>query len=337
MARVLGPVAVCLAAACGSTPPTTPPPPPDAPGLACPSNLTIPGVSGGGQQVTYTTPTAVGGAAPVTVACAPASGTSFTVGTTPVTCSATDALSRRAQCGFSVTLSASTLSVTRYLAFGDSFTEGQNGRLTAFGVMVVDVPNSYPTKLEAMLNFEYPGQGITVPNRGYGGRDAETLLSLLPGDLSAVRPGALLLLGGYNNLTQTCRPGSGGSGTCTAAINNTVAELRECIKTARQTQYGVKYVFVSTLTPPGPYVSGNDRRIAAEAIVQMNTRLAPMVTAEGGILVDSYPSFVGHEAEYVAEDGLHLRPAGNQVLADKFFAAIKATVPAASLQLTGGR
>jgi lysophospholipase L1-like esterase len=52
-----------------------------------------------------------------------------------------------------------------------------------------------------------------------------------------------------------------------------------------------------------------------------------MVAAEGAVLVDSYGKFVGHEAEYVNVDGLHLRPAGYQALADSFFAAIRATVP----------
>jgi lysophospholipase L1-like esterase len=51
-----------------------------------------------------------------------------------------------------------------------------------------------------------------------------------------------------------------------------------------------------------------------------------VIAAEGATLVDSYPAFLGHEAEYVDTDGLHLRPAGYQALADSFFASIKATV-----------
>jgi len=51
-----------------------------------------------------------------------------------------------------------------------------------------------------------------------------------------------------------------------------------------------------------------------------------MARAEGAILVDPYPVFVGHESEYVADDGLHLRRAGYQALADTFFAAIRNTV-----------
>ena len=51
-----------------------------------------------------------------------------------------------------------------------------------------------------------------------------------------------------------------------------------------------------------------------------------MVRSGGVILVDTYPKFVGHEAEYVDQDGLHLRPAGYQALADSFFSVIKTTV-----------
>jgi lysophospholipase L1-like esterase len=326
--RCVGHLAVLLAAGCSS--PTIPPPPPDAPTVSCPASLTVRGVSGAGQSVTYPAAVSAGGAAPVTVTCAPASGAPFAIGTTPVTCTARDALARSAECGFSVTLTAQILSVTKFLAFGDSFTEGQNGRLDGFGVMIVDVPNSYPTKLEMLLNVEYPGQGITVVNAGKGGEpvgDAVARLALQV--LPVVRPGAMLLLDGYNNLQFPCHWPSASSAACAAAITEVVVKVRECIRTAQTSGTGVKYVFVSTLTPPGPYISGFDRRIAPDAITQTNARLSTMVRSEGAVLVDPYPLFIGHEAEYVAEDGLHLRPAGYQVLAETFFAAIKVTVSSA--------
>jgi lysophospholipase L1-like esterase len=43
--------------------------------------------------------------------------------------------------------------------------------------------------------------------------------------------------------------------------------------------------------------------------------------------VDTYPTFLGHEAQYVSSDGLHLNPAGYQAIADAFFAVIKSTIP----------
>jgi lysophospholipase L1-like esterase len=90
----------------------------------------------------------------------------------------------------------------------------------------------------------------------------------------------------------------------------------------------VRYVFVSTLTPSGPLVPPTiDRRLRSDAITQVNARIRQVVAAQRGTLVDTYPTFLGHEAEYVSIDGLHLRPAGYQALADAFFAAIQQTVP----------
>jgi len=90
----------------------------------------------------------------------------------------------------------------------------------------------------------------------------------------------------------------------------------------------VTYIFVSTLTPPGPLVPPTiDRRLRPDAIVQANARIRQTAAAEGAILVDTYPTFLGHEADYVSIDGLHLRPAGYQAIADAFFATIQQTIP----------
>jgi len=100
--------------------------------------------------------------------------------------------------------------------------------------------------------------------------------------------------------------------------------IRDCLRRIREANVGVKYTFVSTLTPPGP--SGSNR-IDPDAIVQTNQRIRQVVSAEGGVVVDAYARFVGHEAEYVNVDGLHLRPAGYTALAESFYAAIQATIP----------
>jgi lysophospholipase L1-like esterase len=211
------------------------------------------------------------------------------------------------------------------MAFGDSFTEGQNGRALSLRAGLVDGPNAYPIKLQGLLNAEYPGQGVVVSNHGKGGEFVGDGVGRLRTELPPEHPGALLLLDGYNDLLARCQAPNGASSGCNAAITEVVAKVRECIQFSRSS--GVQYTFVSTLTPPGPFAGGvADRRIAPEAIVQANSRLAPMVRAEGAVIVDPYPLFLGHEGEYVDTDGLHLRPAGYQVLAETFFAAIRTTV-----------
>src|SRR5689334_19972325 len=210
---------VAALALSGCSSPNEPAPQPAAPTITCPSSMTTRGVSGSGQTVTYPAATVSGGAAPVTTNCTPASGSSFNIGTTAVSCTAVDAASRQAQCSFTVTLTPMLVSVTKYLAFGDSLTEGQNGRAGLRGERVVDVPNAYPTKLQSMLNLEYPGQGITVPNYGYGGQPIDDkAIGWLQKALADEKPGAVLLLDGYNNMFSTCAPGVSNSSECSQKI-----------------------------------------------------------------------------------------------------------------------
>ena len=161
-------------------------------------------------------------------------------------------------------------------------------------------------------------------------RRAEKLFALAP--LREVRLTFLaglrtLPLDGYNNLSIPCAQGLSGSSACAQAIVAVAFGVRDLIRIGKRTEYGVRYIFVSTMTPPGPYLGiPPDRRIANDAIVRANTGIANMVRSEGATLVDTYPRFIGHESEYVDQDGLHLRPAGYQALADSFFTAIKNTV-----------
>lgn len=323
----LGVLALVAAGACGAKPPNGPDPPPTstAPQITCPADVTTKGITGSSQVTTFSPPTVTGGASPVSTTCTPASGASFPLGTTSVTCAATDALARLATCSFKVTLSGFAIPVTKFETVGDSLTEGENALpLPTF----VDTPNAYPTKLQALFDRYYPGQGVSVVNRGVGGQRIEKTLELLPGHLNADRPQAVLLLGGYNNLTAPCEVGRAGAPDCRAAIDFVAFGVRDCIREVKESPLGIKYIFVSTLTPPGSVdPTSKDRRIDGNAIMEVNRRIRLLITAEAATLVDTYPVFVGHEAEYVSIDGLHLRPAGYQAIADTFFAAIKAKIP----------
>lgn len=320
-------------AACGHSPLVTPPP--AAPVISCPGDVSRQGVQGGAAEVTFPPPTTQGGTLPLAVSCTPASGTPFALGATPVSCTATDAQGRQSICSFLVTLTPPILDVTRFIAFGDSLTEGENGRFRKPWNTFIDFPNVYPTMLEGKLNAEYPDQGIVVLNRGTSGDPVERSVQKLPGVLEADRGGALLLLDGYNNLLADCPPGQSGTAACGRKINDVVAGLRDCIRIAQISAYGIKYVFVSTLTPPGPLAGPRDRRIAADAIIRTNVGIAAMAPAEGAVVVDTYARFVGHEAEYVDQDGLHLRPAGYEALAASFFDAIRQTVSSTVAVRTG--
>lgn len=323
-----------MLAACGSHPNgPDPPPTTTAPQISCPVDVTVKGVTGSSQAVTFSAPTVTGGAAPVTVTCNPASGGAFPLGTASVSCAATDAQARQGTCSFKVTLTGFSLAVTKFQTDGDSLTQGEVGRPN-LDPAIIDTPNAYPTKLQQTFDATYPGQGITVFNRGNGGDTVEMTLAKLPDFLLADRPDAVLLLSGFNNLTGPCAPGLAGTAGCKNAIDVVVAiGVRDCIRRVKESSVGVKYIFVSTLTPPG---ATGSNRIDGSAIIQANVRIKQMVASEGVVLVDSYASFAGHEAEYVNVDGLHLRPAGYQALADTFFAAIRATVPQTPLFAISG-
>ncbi|HQR35495.1 MAG TPA: S8 family serine peptidase, partial [Blastocatellia bacterium] len=76
---------------------------------ACPANITVNG--SGPTAVTFATPTATDNCPGATVACVPASGSSFAVGTTTVTCTASDASpnSPNTTCTFTVTVVTCTI------------------------------------------------------------------------------------------------------------------------------------------------------------------------------------------------------------------------------------
>src|SRR6188474_466299 len=85
-------ILLMLVTGCGSPSTPTPPDPyPTGPHAVCPPPVSTTSPNGQPLPVAYGTPTAEGGAPPVTLACTPASGTLFPVGTTSVTCTATDA------------------------------------------------------------------------------------------------------------------------------------------------------------------------------------------------------------------------------------------------------
>jgi lysophospholipase L1-like esterase len=304
------------------------------PQIACPADVSITQVAGSSQAVTFPGPTVTGGAQPVQASCSPASGQQFPLGVTTVTCTATDGISRTATCSFAVSVKGFSIAVTRYAAYGDSLTEGENG-LPSF----VDAANSYPVKLQASFDAQFPGQGVVVINRGRGGRTVEQTRDDIRGLLPVDRPEAVLILAGYNNLTSPCAFAEAPSDACKQAVTAVAFGIRDGIRRVRESGLGIQYVFVSTLTPPGPYVPGpgvRDRRIRPDAIVSANAGIAQMAAREGATLVDSYARFVGHEAEYTGPDGLHLNPAGYQAIADAFFASITATVPQTPLALPWG-
>ena len=172
-------------AAAPSAPAATPPPPLT---IACPANVSITSPTGGATPVSYNPPQVSGGVPPLAVSCAPSSGSPFNVGNTNVACVVADTAQRTAACGFVVTVRAPPrLSVTKFLAFGDSFTEGIVSVGPMMLLMPVATPAAYPTKVLGMLEERYTAQDFTMVNQGIAGERAETGAGRLPGALDAAR------------------------------------------------------------------------------------------------------------------------------------------------------
>ena len=311
---------LALAAGCSSpsspTPQPTPPPQAEAPLLSCQENVARGTINNDGLAVTFQTPEATKGQSPVTVACSPESGTMFPIGQTTVTCTATDALSRRATCEFSVAVTKlPQLSRLRFMAFGDSITAGEvtfpgsTAGLTS-GKLVVVPSAAYPTVLQRLLRTRYQFQGdqITVTNHGVGGEKAVDARNRFFSLLNSLRPEVVLILTGHNDIP------SGADGAASTAAN----EVR--IFAAEAKLRGAR-VFIATPVPGRP---GGNRTINTFLLVDYANRMRALASQEGAVLVDLYAQMLPEVFRYIGVDGLHPNEAGYTRIAELFAQAIQA-------------
>jgi lysophospholipase L1-like esterase len=307
-ASVLAAALVLATGACSS--PSQPTPPPDAPSISCPVGVSATSLDGRPVVVSYSTPSAIGGAAPVTVGCAPASGSTFAIGITTVTCTARDSIGRQASCPFSVQVTTPPqLSVIRFLAFGDSLTEGKlSGSAPLY--ILVDFPDSYPRVLQGLLRARYTAQPtLTVTNAGWGGEKAIDGVDRLPGLLADLAPGAVLLMEGANDLN---------TALADERIEPAAEAMREMVGLVRATGANA---FLATLPPQRP---GGRNAKGALSVADYNTRLRSVATQTGAVLVDVWGAFGGvASTDLVGADGLHLTAAGYQRVAQAFYEAIR--------------
>jgi len=262
--------------------------------------------------VAFDTPVAAGGSAPVTTTCAPASGTAFPLGTTRVTCTATDSRGRSGTCGFSVIVSAvPVLSSVRFLAFGDSITEGTTSPDPT--TLVLSLTESYPYKLQSLLSGRYIDQSIVVLNRGKAGEAAyPDGMMRFPRELDGNQPQVALVLDGANDLLAAAS-----TGMFNAAIARITTALEEMIKSARSR--GVR-VMLATFPPQNP---NGSRGGGAEAVPRLNAAIANLAADERVVLVDLYGGLGGTPTGSIGVDGLHPTDAGYTKIANIWFDAIK--------------
>lgn len=293
----------------GGPGPTQEPPPT----LTCPGNLQAQAHNGQNPTVNFDTPAASDGTAPVTVACTPASGTTFALGTTPVNCTASDAQKRTATCSFNVEVTAiPRISQVKFMAFGDSITEGTTS--PAPGMLVTSKPDSYPYKLQAMLSSLYSDQTIEVINEGHSNENVNDAgKRRFRGALDVNKPDVVLLLQGANDLNlafvkyKDPKP----------AIPLVISALEEMAKEAHARKIPL---LLASLTPQDPEGS---RGHGAPALPELNAEIRKMAREEGAIFVDLFNGLGGTPKGSIGVDGLHPTPDGYTKIAEIWFDAIR--------------
>ncbi len=278
------------------------------------------------MPVTFIVPAASGGQAPVSVSCSAQSGANFALGSTLVTCTATDSLQRTATCNFNVAVTPTPrISKTKFLAFGDSITAGQCGSLDC---------TPYDTRLLALLQQRYTRQTLTTTNLGVDGECASNNICTVNGEAGEDRlPGqlsrdfeVLLLMEGTNDLFNKAS---------TTGVDEAEVGIDRMVLRARQAN---KEVFLATIAPMRyPGVAGGKSLDGVGPFVPiLNERIRAIAVARGAILVDVYTALAADMNANISSDNLHPTDKGLQVIAETFYTAIRTRLdstpaPASSL------
>ena len=293
-----------LSACSSPTEPPPPPPTPDAPTLSCPASVSL--VSPDGARVPYpfTIPTAVNGQPPVTVSCSGMQGAGYPAGSTIVTCTATDALSRQASCNFSVTVTVTPkISKTKFLAFGDSITFGRCG----------PAPNTcppYTVRLEELLRARYTSQNFQIVTSGVPGEKTVDGGARLPREVSADSPEVVLIMEGTNDVVAD-----------SFNLSQSEDNLEYMIEESRRR--GASVIFIATIPPIAPGGSNNG---AIFKVLQLNEEIRDLAVRKGAHLVDVYAALNADVSKYYAGNDLHPTGEGMRVIGETFYAKIRQTL-----------
>ena len=327
-------VATCfvVTAGCGDTPASPTPVNTGPPILTCPAAVSQLSMLGIPLAVTFNAPTVTGGLAPIAPpACTPASGSTFGQGTTNVSCTAVDAAQKSGSCTFTVTVNyPPRLTVTRFIAFGDSMTWGEDGQYSTttsikgrlwHKFVQLAYADTYPGALQIDLVGRYALQSPTVYNDGAPGEalvdPTAPALARFKANL-AVGTGAydaVLIMEGANDLMRE-------DATLYPAM---ISQLSQMIDFARGV--GVK-PYLATLPPENPNGSVPiDRGRGAPLVPDFDNLIRTLTASKGVPLVDVYQAFNGN-LSLVGPDGLHLTADGYHLVAQTFLTSIEQTLEA---------
>jgi lysophospholipase L1-like esterase len=322
----------------------------------------VPATNGQSAVVTYGSATVTGGTTPVSVSCTPVSGSTFVLGSTPVTCTATDAVRRTASCSFTATvILPPRLGVTTILAFGDSITEGEVPVVGEFALRphYVQAGSAYPAHLATLLAQRYTEQGasridafaigptnlgndctntnpprpttsgIVVINAGCLGEPAESTTQCAQ-DGTCARDRLIGKIAIYHPdlvlLLEGTNDLSADPLRAGASISAGVTGVRGLIAAAQSS--GAR-VLVGTLLPE--IAADLTHGGAPDQVVPFNAQLVPAVLSSGASIVDLYSDIVQDQTDWISPlDGLHPTEAGYREMARVWFNSIQKAFELAS-------
>ena len=205
-----------------------------------------------------------------------------------------------------------TLTISDLLAFGDSITEGFVS--PAQGILLAVQPgNSYPAKLEALLQARFSAQHVRVANRGRGGETVAAGRARFQ-VFELTQPELVLLLEGFNDINLALFVASTtGQPASTDVVDEVVSQVRWMTRAA---QVRGAAVLVATLTP----VSDAFAQANADArsfLAAVNSRLRAMAASTGAGVVDLNAALSG--GQLIGHDGIHPTVAGYERVAQAFF------------------
>lgn len=281
-----------------------------APTIACGDSITATASSNDGARVTYPPPQTQGGEGIVIVNCTPESGEMFPVGATQVECKVTDTLSRSASCSFSISVAAAPkLRLTRFMAFGDSLTAGEQVVPGTEDVETRANPDTaYPAVLARLLQARYAAQNVVVVNRGKPAEQSARALGRFADDILQFSPDAVIILEGVNDLV-VAETGAAGIDAAEQGVSALAAHARN-----RRLR-----TFLVNLPP----TKAGRRRVPISLITAFNDRLRVIARGEGAYLIDIFTPLAQDVDAMVGSDGLHLTEAGYKRVAETIYGALR--------------
>jgi lysophospholipase L1-like esterase len=218
------------------------------------------------------------------------------------------------------------LAATRFLAFGDSMTQGvpsecpPRAPLMTLDELMLNLgrpglaasagePWSYPSLLQTDFADRYASQSPVVVNRGIGGETLAEGLARIDRLLQEEQPQILLMLEGANDVNQRTPP---------AAVGQTVAAI---VRTARARHVPA---FVATLPPQRPRgIDGSCRGFEPGGVPPTNEQIRAAAVSEGAVVVDLFEAFGSASNSLIGPDGLHPTDLGYRRIAESFSTAIR--------------